>query len=134
VRREDGCPPKIVWSPESAPFKIAAWHEKGKLPPITIDLPSLGDLKSFTPNVTFKVPGNLFNMLKQDPLAFLKGEAGAGADGIAWLCSFNIPIITLVAFIVFNIFLSLLNIIFFWMFLVKICIPIPKSLMARFEG
>jgi hypothetical protein len=134
VKRDDGCPPKIVWSPESAPFTIAAWHEKGLRPPVMIDLPTLSDLKNLTPNVTFKVPGNMFNMLNQDPVAMLAGEGGAGADGIAWLCSFNIPIITLVAFLVFNIFLSLFNIIFFWMFLVKICIPIPASLKARLGG
>jgi hypothetical protein len=134
VKRDDGCPPKIVWSPESAPFTIAAWHEKGKRPPVLIDLPTLGALKNLAPNVTFKVPGNMFNMLNQDPVAMLAGEGGAGADGIAWLCSFNIPIITLVAFLVFNIFLSLFNIIFFWMFLVKICIPIPASLKARLGG
>jgi len=134
VKRDDGCPPKLVWSAESAPFTIAAWHEKGKRPPVHIDLPGLSDLKNLTPNVTFKVPGNLFNMLNQDPVSMLKGEGGPGADGIAWLCSFNIPIITLVAFLVCNIFLSLFNIIFFWMFLVKICIPIPASLKARFGG
>lgn len=134
VKRDDGCPPEIVWSAESAPFTIAAWHEKGKRPPVLVDLPTLSDIKNLAPNVTFKVPGNLFNMLNQDPVAMLAGEGGAGADGIAWLCSFNIPIITLVAFLVFNIFLSLFNIIFFWMFLVKICIPIPASLKARLGG
>lgn len=135
VKRDDGCPPKIVWSPESAPFTIAAWHEKGKRPPIHIELPSISDFKNLQPNVTFKVPGPLFNMLNQDATSFLKGEAsGPSGDGIAWLCSFNIPIITLVAFIVFSIFLSLFNLFFFWIILVKICIPIPKSLAARFGG
>jgi hypothetical protein len=134
VKSDDGCPPHIVWSPESAPFTIAAWHEKGKLPPVQISLPSLGDLKSFTPNVVFKVPSNLFALLKNDPKDFLDGKAQQKAgDGIAWLCGFNIPIITLVAFIVLNIFLSLLNIVFFWIAFIKICIPIPASLKARFE-
>jgi hypothetical protein len=134
VQRDGGCPPKIVWSPESAPFSIAAWHEPGKLPPVQISLPPLTDLKAFKPNVTFKLPTDLFALLKQEPKDFLEGKAGKKAgDGIAWLCSFNIPIITLVAFIVLNIFLSLLNLIFFWLALVKICIPIPASLKARFE-
>ncbi|HEY8209527.1 MAG TPA: hypothetical protein VIG99_18690 [Myxococcaceae bacterium] len=134
VKRDDGCPPRIVWSPESAPFAIAAWHEKGMRPPVFIDLPALSDAKNLAPNVTFKVPGNLFNMMNQDPVDMLAGKGGAGADGIAWLCSFNIPIITLVAFIVFNIFLGLFNIFFFWIILVKICIPIPASLKARLGG
>jgi hypothetical protein len=41
------------------------------------------------------------------------------------ICSFSIPIITLCALIVLMIFLSLLNIIFWWMPFLKICFPIP---------
>jgi len=61
------------------------------------------------------------------PDDFLKGNAndGGGGVGLGWLCSFSLPIITLCAFIVLNIFLQLFNIIFFWMFYIKICIPIP---------
>ena len=44
---------------------------------------------------------------------------------IGWLCSFSIPFITICAFIVLNIFLSLFDIIFRWMMFIKICIPIP---------
>lgn len=136
VHREDGCPPAIVWSEESAPFTIAAWHERGKLPPVPISLPSLKDLGAFKPNVTFKVPASLFNLLnKNAPKDFLEGSARPddGQGGMDWLCGFNIPIITLCAFIVLNIFLSLLNIVFFWIALIKVCIPIPSALRARFE-
>jgi hypothetical protein len=41
------------------------------------------------------------------------------------ICSLSIPIITLCAFIVLMIFLSLLNIVFWWMAFFKICLPIP---------
>ena len=137
IRRDDGCPPKIVWSPESVPFTIAAWHEKGKLPPVLVSLPALKDLSAFKPNVTFKVPNNLFNLLGQnEPKDFLEGAAkpakGEGL-GIDWLCGFNIPLITLCAFIVLTIFLTLLNIVFFWLPLIKICIPIPRALTQRFK-
>ena len=36
-------------------------------------------------------------------------------------------LITICAFIVLNIFLSLLNIIFFWLPFVKICVPFPRK-------
>jgi hypothetical protein len=136
IRRDDGCPPKIVWSPESAPFTIAPWYEKGKTPPVMVSLPSIKDLSAFKPNVTFKVPQGLFNLLgKNDAKSFLEGNAKPSDDsgGIGWLCSFNIPIITLCAFIVLNIILSLLNIVFFWMAFIKICIPIPQGLAQRFK-
>ena len=41
------------------------------------------------------------------------------------ICGFSIPIITLCAFIVLQIFLVLLHILFFWLPFVRICIPIP---------
>ena len=42
------------------------------------------------------------------------------------VCSFSIPIVTLVALIVLMIFVILLNLIFFWLPLLKICFPVPK--------
>jgi hypothetical protein len=54
-----------------------------------------------------------------------KGDMGNGL-GITWVCAFSIPIITICAFIVLNIFLTLFNIVFGWMFFLKICLPLPK--------
>ena len=42
------------------------------------------------------------------------------------LCSFSIPIITICALIVLMIFVALLNIIFWWMPFLKICLPKPE--------
>jgi len=53
-----------------------------------------------------------------------KGSTGSKL-GIQWLCSFSIPLITICAFIVLNIFLQLFNLIFQWLLYIKICIPIP---------
>jgi hypothetical protein len=137
IRREDGCAPAVVWSRESEPFTIAAWHEAGKLPPVMISLPSPKNFAAFKPNVAFKVPEGLFNLLgKNSSKDFLEGNAKPADDtglGLGWICGFNIPIITLCAFIVLSIFLSLLNIIFFWLPFIKICIPIPRSLSERFK-
>ena len=36
------------------------------------------------------------------------------------------PVITICAFIVLNIFLTLFNLIFGWLFFIKVCIPFPK--------
>jgi len=75
------------------------------------------------------VPESVFNLMQRnkdvqnlkDPIK----KAGVPQIGIAWLCGFNIPTITFCAFLVLNIFLGMLNIIFSWMAFVKICIPIP---------
>jgi len=136
VARSDRCPPAIFWSEYSKPFMIAPWYENNGMPPVKVQLPDpfnsdfLKNLKD-KPNVAFAVPEGLFNLLKDNtPEAFLKGEGSGGSGGgfgLDWICGFNIPIITLCAFIVLNIFLSLLNIIFQWIPLIKICIPLPKK-------
>jgi hypothetical protein len=79
------------------------------------------------------VPKSLFCMLQRNsPKDLLAGNGkecndGMLASGVDWICGFNIPIITLCAFIILYVFLTLLNIIFFWLPFVRICFPIPRS-------
>jgi hypothetical protein len=125
-----GCPPRLVWSRPSDPFTIAPWYEAGDAPPAQVPLPNLADraeLKKLKPNVAFVMPESLFNLLKADPKKLRDGDAEAsGGVAIQWICSFSIPIITLCAFIVLNIFLQLFNLIFQWLLYIKICLPLPK--------
>ncbi|WP_309751372.1 hypothetical protein [Novosphingobium sp.] len=121
----DDCPDALVWSIESEPFRILPWWD-GEGPGTTIALPDIARLKEVKPSVTFALPSSLANLLKGNMEDLAKGKGGTGGPGIDWLCSFSIPGITLCAFIVLNIFLSMLNIIFSWMMSIKVCIPIPK--------
>ena len=68
------------------------------------------------------------HLLSGDPLELMEGRKpeGNGLD-LGWLCSFNIPVITICAFIVLNIFLSLFDLFFRWMMFIKVCIPFPKK-------
>ena len=124
------CPPQLVWSDHSEVFRIAPWYASAERigPPIPLPMPSRAFLKNLKPNVSFVVPGSLMNAMQSASMTKLSdGSAspmGKGID-IAWVCSFSIPTITICAFFVLNIFLQLLNIVFFWMFFVKICVPIP---------
>jgi hypothetical protein len=62
--------------------------------------------------------------------AALKGQFADGQPlDVGLLCSFSIPIITICALIVLMIFISLLNIVFWWMPFLRICFPI--SLKAK---
>lgn len=127
-----GCPSQLVWSPYSEEFTIAPWYESAGQPPTTVELPDLFDrnaLKALKPNVAFTVPPKLAKLLTADPMDLRdgKGEEGNGF-GLAWICSFSIPLITICAFIVLSIFLSLFNLIFWWLPFLKICIPFPKKL------
>jgi hypothetical protein len=134
VKRPDSCPSQLIWSEYSNPFTIAPWYANSGLPPVQVALPDvLADLKNLKPGVAFIVPPKLFNFLQNnDPKKLIDGEGNDGSDnGIAWICSFNIPIITLCAYIVLNIFLQLFNLIFQWIFFIKICIPFPKKLFPK---
>jgi hypothetical protein len=129
VRECDECPPVLVWSEPSEPFSIVPWYEAGDAAPVRIPLPEakLSEMARLKPNVAFQVPASLQDALQgmklKKPLEIGKGSAGITVD---WICGFSIPLITLCAFIVLNIFLQLLNIIFWWLPFIKICIPIPR--------
>lgn len=135
VKSDDGCPPKLWWSEASNPFTIRRWYENTPVAPVQIALPDLigSDLSKLTPNITFAVPAGLFNAIDGMTLDdLLKGKEPSkksddGSPALDWICGFNIPIITICAFIVLNIFLQLLNFIFFWLPFIKICIPIPRT-------
>ncbi len=130
VKDTSQCPAKIIWTQETGPFRIAPWYESGKLPPVHIVLPDPTDrdaLKNLKPNVSFHVPGALQQMMQGTTMQGLTSGSSPAGGGVTvdWICSFSLPIITICAFFVLNIFLSLLNIVFWWMAFIKICIPIP---------
>ena len=126
VTGHDDCPDRLIWSIESEPFRILPWWD-GEGPGTTIALPDIARLKKVKPSVAFALPAGLANLLNGNMEELAKGKGGStSGPGIDWLCSFSIPFITLCAFIVLNIFLSLFDIIFRWMLFIKLCIPIPK--------
>lgn len=129
VRGPEGCPDTLVWSAPSERFRISAWWD-GDGPGTRITLPDLSQLRNVKPNVSFEMPPAIANLLRSDLKKLADGEgSGDSLNGlqIGWLCSFSIPIITLCAFIVLNIFLTLFDIVFRWMSFLKVCIPIPKK-------
>ena len=131
VKRDDGCPPLLVWSEMTPLYRIAPWFASTGAPQARIALPPFdpASLRAMKPNVAFELPPSLQNLLANNsPTDLLEGKGKKGSElGIGWLCSFSIPIITICAFIALNIILSLLNIFLRWMPLVKICLPIPKK-------
>ncbi|MCB8745468.1 hypothetical protein LHU53_00940 [Rhodoferax sp. U2-2l] len=126
-----GCPGRLVWSDYSEPFTIAPWFESSGAPVPVIPLPDLMDraqLARVRPTVAFALPPKLAALLRTDAKDLRDGKGSGGNGlGLGWICSFSLPIITLCAFIVLNIFLQLFNLIFWWLPMLKICIPIPKA-------
>lgn len=131
IAEHEDCPPRLVWGPESEPFRIAPWYaSRDGATPARIPLPELDRdaLKKIVPNVAFMVPGSLKAFLtKNDPKKILEGNAEDGGSlGIQFICAFNIPIITLCAFILLWILITLLNIVFWWLPFIIVCLPFPK--------
>lgn len=132
LKSPNGCPPTLAWSAYSDLFSVAPWWESGGAKPRVIDMPDpfdRGVLRKLKPNVGFAMPGKLGQLMTPANLDKLKnGEKPGNVDvAIDWICGFNIPIITLCALIVLNIFLQLMNIIFWWLPFVKLCLPIPRK-------
>lgn len=141
VKRHDCCEPQIAWSMPSESFVISEWFDgNGNVPPVQLTLPDPmedGFLESLKPNVSFQMSEGMFNLLDQlgidqisDLLAGkdpgLQTDGNDSGFGLGWICSFNISIVFMIAFILMFMFLFILNIVFFWMFFIKICIPYPK--------
>lgn len=122
------CPPEIVWSGPTGVFRVKAWHEGSDQPPVQVELPRPDRLRGLRPDVAFKVPPELQRLLDRLNLQGLLDGDVRPRGGIAFgmICGFSIPIVTLCAFIILQIFLVLLNIVFFWLPFVRICLPFPK--------
>ena len=130
VRGEAGCPTRLVWSDMTPLYRVAPWFASTGTPQARIALPAFdrASLAAMKPNVAFDVPPGLANLLMRNkPEDFMKKPKAGSEIGLGWLCSFSIPIITICAFILLNVVLSLLNLVFFWLPLVKICLPVPRK-------
>lgn len=87
-------------------------------------------LRKYNRNVAFMLSDQLRKQMSRatDLKKLMDGDAGPEDGGISFgvICSFSIPIITICAFILLMILVSLLNIIFWWIPLFRICFPVPK--------
>lgn len=126
---------RIFWGDNdscSQKFRVASAFDPLASRPSMIQMPSLQDLRSgLAKGVGMITPPDTFNLVNA-----LRLKKGVNEDvlpsgeqsqlGIQWICSFSLPVITLVAMILLMIMISLLNIIFFWLPWIKICLPFPK--------
>jgi hypothetical protein len=124
--------PAVVSDP-TEPFTLAPFFDvDAPARPIRIAMPtdtSLAGLRKYQRNVSFAMSNKLRQQMDcaSDLKKVMDGklQCGAGFD-LGFICSFSIPIITICALIVLMIFIYLLNIVFWWLPFLRICLPIPK--------
>lgn len=119
------CPDGIFWSQPTAPYRLAGHFDVAGTAkrPVTIQMPDLDALAAQAApalGVAFAKPANsLMIRGKKD------GTPGArGRTPSSQICSFSIPLITIVASFVFELFLPVVMLMFglWWMLKLKFCI------------
>lgn len=120
------CPDGIFWSLPTEPYRLAPHFDlvgTGQRP-VTIQLPSLGDLQAQA------APTLGARFLKPPKSLMVQGKSDGTLDthsqsSVPEICFIPIPLITIVAMFVFELFLPVLMLVFglFWMLKLKFCIP-----------
>ena len=123
--------PNVVSDP-SEPFAIAGFFDlDAPARPLNIVLPidtSIAGLRKAPKNVNLLISRELRAQMNRvrDGKKALKGELDAGAPlDLGMICSFSLPIITLIALLLLMIIAVVLNLVFWWLPFLRICFPIP---------
>ncbi len=133
-------PPQVVSLP-SPPFTLAAYFDPDA-PARTIHIPlptdvSIAALRRFKKGVTFMLSdamrkkANSIVGKEKDLLKESQPDIEESNGEVAFVCSFSIQIIFIVAFFLLLIFVFVLNFVFWWLAFFKICLPVPKSLLPE---
>jgi hypothetical protein len=120
-------------SRSSRPFRLAGFHEPdAPARPVRIALPvdtSPAGLRRFPKNVSVVLSNELRRQMDRVGTDTLRDDTlgPPRALDFGMICSLSIPIITICALLLLMIIVQVLNIVFFWVPLFKICLPIPRS-------
>jgi hypothetical protein len=130
VYQRSGCmpphPPRV--SEPSEPFTLATYFDAdAPARNIRIAMPNVADLANLKRGLGFALPAELNRKLHKITPKVFKDPQELDPDGpdMGEICSFSIPILTLVAMILLMLIVMLLQIVFGWMAWVKVCLPFP---------
>jgi hypothetical protein len=134
VYERPNCPEplRMRLSAPSRPFTLARFHEpdapfRPTLIPTPIDV-SLAGLRKSPKSVSVMISAQLRQQIERmEGIKLASLDSGdipaAGAVSLGMVCQLSIPIITICALVLLMIIVQLLNIVFFWVPLFKICLP-----------
>ena len=120
-----------ILSEPTQPFKLArAVDPNAPARLVRIQAPSvrLQDLRKYAQGVGIQMSGDLNKVMNRVGPNLLKGEGlDTGGTGIAMVCTFSLQILFIIALVLVFVFAIVLNIVFWWLAFLRICLPIPKS-------
>jgi hypothetical protein len=133
-------PVQRVISRASQPFRLAGFFDPdAPVRHVKIQLPanvSMSDMRRFKKGVSFMISEPLqrkINLITGKEKELLKDNpslGNEGSGGFAFICSFSIEIIFIVAFFLLLMFVIILNFVFWWIMFFRICLPVPKKLLG----
>jgi len=131
-------PAEYTISQRCDPFQLAPFFDPdAPARPVKIPLPtdvSIAALRRAKKGVSFMISDGMRKKMAslaghEQDLITKSPSLTEPSDGLAFICSFSIQIIFIVAFFLLIMFVVILNLVFWWMAFFKICLPIPKKLM-----
>lgn len=128
-------PEQIVWSQRTEPYLIADPLDLLGMPPTAMRLPDIPKLIADIPKMVKARALPMAAVHTPADSGFVTGEEAKDTRrgfGVAWICSFGIPVFTICAWVLFLIIFSILIMIpgFAWMLLLKFCVPVPAPKRA----
>jgi hypothetical protein len=132
VAGRDACErERLVWTRPTEPFSLAEPSDLLGARPAVVQLPDIPKLIRDLPRMAKARARPIAAFAAPADSSYITGEAPEEtkrAWGIGWVCSFGIPVLTICAYILFSIIFAILIVLpgFFWMLLLKLCLPVPK--------
>jgi hypothetical protein len=133
------CPGQLVWSAPTESYKLATPSDLigTSQRPVTIQMPNLAELAAQVKGL----PLNKFSPVKVVQPQGLKfsvedGKPTGGEVGMPQICFISIPLITIVAMFVFNLFLPIVVFLFnlYFLLALKFCIPPSFSISGKLQA
>jgi hypothetical protein len=132
----DRCPAKPIWSEPTEAYRLASFYDPVGLAqrPINVQMPDFRELEATTalPSVRVATPPGSQLIFKTDKVPPEKD--GSTVGGVSeQVCFFAVPLITIVAMFLLNLFLPIIMLLFGLWFMLKLKFCIPPSAVVSGE-
>lgn len=126
------CPGELVWSAPTPAYRLASFFDPAgcALRPLEVRLPDFAELEAATAMPSVRMTQPRSSMLDFSKIGEIPTKGAVRTP--EQICFFSIPLITIIAMFVLNLFLPVVMFVFqlWWMLKLKLCIPPSVQLEA----